>query len=149
MTVAYTWALQYWAEKVKPPVHPDYHPLVSVVELMQCVKKHITFYKWGILWSLGTQPTTTPVRGMEVNPAETQREPDSTPSLFGPPPKEDTPPVKLITLPTVGDVRQTPPGLADPPPEGMLKSFQPNPKGKHQKTFWLVRPLALLRWWFQ
>ena len=29
MTVAYTQALQYWVEQVRPPVHPDYHPLAN------------------------------------------------------------------------------------------------------------------------
>ena len=47
--VAYARALQYWAERANPPVHPDDCPLVmSFVELMQQVKGHITFYKWDV-----------------------------------------------------------------------------------------------------
>ena len=71
LTVAYTQALQYWAEKFRPPVHPDYCPLaMSVVELVQHVKEHITFYKQDVLQGLGTQPTTTAVGSMESNSAE-------------------------------------------------------------------------------
>ena len=52
LTVAYTQVLQYWMEKFRPPIHPDNHPLaMSIVELMQHVKEHITFYKWDVLWA--------------------------------------------------------------------------------------------------
>ena len=51
--MAYTQVLQYWVEKVRLPVHPDYHHLVmSVVEFMQQVRGHITFYKWDVLQNL-------------------------------------------------------------------------------------------------
>ena len=41
-----------------------------------------------------------------------------TPSIFGPLPEEETPPVTSIALPTVDNVGHTPPGLVNPPPEG-------------------------------
>ena len=62
LTVAYAQVLQYWVEKFRPPVHLDYHTLaMTVVELMQHVREHITFYKQDVLWGLGTQPTTTTI----------------------------------------------------------------------------------------
>ena len=73
LTVAYARELEYCMEKFRLPVHPDYCPLTGIVELMQCVKEHITFYKQDILWGLGTQPIMTAVGGMESNPAEAQR----------------------------------------------------------------------------
>ena len=54
LTMAYARALQYWVEKFRLPVHPDYCPLVmSIVELMQVVKEHIIFYTWDVLQGLG------------------------------------------------------------------------------------------------
>ena len=61
-----------------------------------------------------TQPTTTDVRGMESNSAVAWEAHDTTPSLFRPPPEEETPPVKPIASPTAGDVGHTLPGLANP-----------------------------------
>ena len=53
MMVAYARALQYWVEWANPPVHPDDCPLaMSVIELMQQVRGHITFYKWDVLQNL-------------------------------------------------------------------------------------------------
>ena len=53
MTVAYAQALQYWAEQVRLPVNLDFCPLVmSILELMQQVRGHITFYKWDIFQNL-------------------------------------------------------------------------------------------------
>ena len=83
LTVAYAQVLQYWMEKFRLPVHPDYHPLaMSVMELMHVVKEHVIFYKWDILQGLGRiapelktgtwQSTTTDIRGMESNSAEAQ-----------------------------------------------------------------------------
>ena len=132
--MAYAQALQYWVEKVRPQAHPDYCPLVmSIVELMQLMKGHVTFYKWDILWGLGriapetvnqdpafpqghpiTQSTTTDVRGMESNPAEALGAHDTTPSLFKHPPEEETPPVKPIASPTADDVGHTLPDPAAP-----------------------------------
>ena len=58
--MAYAQALQYWAEKFRLPAHPDFCPLaMSVMELMQSVKKHVIFYKQDMLWGLGrTAPKT-------------------------------------------------------------------------------------------
>ena len=134
-------------EKVRLPAHPDDHPLaMSIVELMQHVKRHVTFYKWDILWGLGrialetvnqdlafpkghpiTHSTITDVGGMGSNSSEAQGAHDTTPSLFKHPPEEETTPVKPITLPTVDDVGHTPPGPADLPPErdAMVLSTEP------------------------
>ena len=148
LTMAYVQVLQYWAEKFRPQAHPDYCPLVmSVMELMQCVKEHVTFYKWDILQGLQrialetvnwdpavpqghpiTQPTTTDVRGMESNSAEAWGAHDTTPLLFEHPPEEETPLVKPIALPTVNDVGHTLPGLADPPLEGDTTILSTKPK---------------------
>ena len=109
---------------------------MSVVELMQCVKGHITFYKWDILQGLGrialetvnqdpaippghpiTQPTTTDVGGMESNSAEAQGSHDTTPLLFKHPPEEETPLVKPIASPTADNAGHALPGPADTLPE--------------------------------
>ena len=129
--MAYAQVLQYWAEKFRLPALLDYHPLaISIVELMQHVKGHITFNKWDIFQNLGritleivswdtvipqgdpiTLPTTADVGDMESNSTEAQRTHDTTPSLFKHPPKEETPPIEPIALPTEVDVGNT---LLDP-----------------------------------
>ena len=50
------------------------------------------------------------------------------PHLFGPPP--ENPPVKPIASPTADDVRHTPPGFADPLPEGNARVLSTKPKTK-------------------
>ena len=51
LTVAYAWALQYWAEKLNLPEDPDFHPLArSVNKLRERVKEHVMFTKWDIIW---------------------------------------------------------------------------------------------------
>ena len=55
---------------------------------------------------------------MESNSTEAWETHGITPSLFGPPPEGETPPVEPIALPTVDDIGHTLPGLAKPPPEG-------------------------------
>ena len=90
LTVAYAWALQYWVEKTRPPALLDYCPLVmSVVELMQYVRGHVTLNRQDIFWNLGritlgtvswdtvipqgdpaTPPTTTDARDVESNSTE-------------------------------------------------------------------------------
>ena len=148
LTVAYAQVLQYWVEKVRPPALLDYCPLVmSIVELMQHVKGHITFYKWDIFLNLGritletvswdtaipqgdpiTQPTTTGVRGMESNSTEAWGAHDSTPLLFEHPPKEETPQVEPIASPTEVDDGHTPPGLADTSLERDAKVLSTEPE---------------------
>ena len=113
LTVAYTCVLQYWVEKFRPPVHPDYHPLVmSVVELMQHVKEHITFYKQDILWGLGTQPTATAMGSMESNSAEAWGH--MMPLLTAQTSTQGDPPlVKLTVMSTMVNGRHILPSLAD------------------------------------
>ena len=102
--------LQYWAEKFRLPAHPDYHPLVmSIMKLMQSVKKHVVFYKRDILWGLGriasksanwdpavvqghpiTQATVTDVRGTGSNSGRHIAH-GTTPSIFRPLHKDETP----------------------------------------------------------
>ena len=138
----------YWAEKVRPQAHPDYCPLaMNIVEFMQCVKGHVTFYKWDALQNLGgivlktvsqdpvipqghpvTPPTTTDVGGMESNSAEAQGAHDTTLLLFEHPPEEETQPVEPIALPTKVNVGHTLPGPADALQRGMPWSFQLNLK---------------------
>ena len=65
-----------------------------------------------------TQPTTTDIGGKESNSAEAWEVHGTTPSLFGPPPEEETPPVKRIVSPTADDVWQTLSGLGNPLPDG-------------------------------
>ena len=55
---------------------------------------------------------------MEPNSAESWEAHGTAPLLFGPPPEEETPPVKPIALPTVDNVGHTLPGLGNPLPEG-------------------------------
>ena len=55
LTLAYAWALQYWAEEVSPMASGDPHPLaMSVVELRQHMGRYITFSNQGILKDLGS-----------------------------------------------------------------------------------------------
>ena len=90
LTMTYAQVLQYWAEKVRLPTLPDYRPLaMSIVELMQHVRAHVTLDKWDIFWNLGnitpeavsqdtvipqgdpfTPPTTTDVGDMESRSME-------------------------------------------------------------------------------
>ena len=101
MTVAYTWALQYWAEQANPPVHLDNHPLaMSVIELMWWVRGHIIFYKSDVLQNL--EEVAPETEGM-----------DSAASL-GHPNIQPTP-IKLIPLPTMADVNHMPSGPMDAP----------------------------------
>ena len=135
LTMAYTQALQYWVEKFRASDHPDCPLAMSVVELMQSVKKHVVFYKWDLLQGLGriapetvnwdpadpkghpiTQATITDVGGMGSNSGRHIVH-GTTPSIFGPLPEEETPPVESIALPTADNVGHTPPGLANPPLE--------------------------------
>ena len=98
MMVAYTQTLQYWVEQAKSPGHLDYSPLVmSIVELMQQMRGHITFYKLDILWNLDRDaPETADIdptipQGYPIaqpTPINAQRAHDTTPSLA----KEEAPP---------------------------------------------------------
>ena len=58
LTMAYAQVLQYWMEKVRPPILNDYHPLaMSMLELKQHVVGYVTFNKWDVFPNLGS---TTP-----------------------------------------------------------------------------------------
>ena len=127
MTVADARALQYWVDQVRPQVQPDYHPLaMSILELMQLVRGHITFYKQDVIQNLEKvaleaverdlvtpQPTPVVIGGTRSSSVEAQRAHSTTPSL----PKEEAPPAKSIPSPTAATVDHTPTGLADAPPE--------------------------------
>ena len=44
LTIAYTWSLQYWAEKQSLPRSQNLHPLAeSVIKLWEAVKEYVTF----------------------------------------------------------------------------------------------------------
>ena len=135
---------------------------MSIMELMQCVKEHVTFYKQGILWGLGrvapdtvnwelvvpqghpiTQPTTTDVGSMESGSAEAQRACDTTPSLFKHPPEEETLLVKPIALSTVDDVGPTLPSLADPLPEGDATVLSTKPEMEDLPTGQATKPIEV------
>ena len=54
LTMAYAQGLQYWAERLNPPVDLDFCPLArSVLELRERVKEHIIFTKQDIIQGLG------------------------------------------------------------------------------------------------
>ena len=166
LTMAYGWALQYWVEKFRLPVHPDYHPLaMSIVELMQHVKEQVTFYKWDVLEGLGriawetvnrdpvvpqghpiTKPTTIDIRTMESGSAEAQGACDTTPSLVKHPPEEETPRVNPIALPTVDDIGPTPPGPTDPLPEGDATVLSTKPKVEVPRDLPTGQATSLWRW---
>ena len=145
LTVAYAQVLQYWAEKFRLPVHPDYYPLaMSVVELMQCVREHITFYKQDVLQDLGTQPTTRAIGSMELNSAEAWGSHDATPLLLGPPPQVETPPVKLTAPSTVDNVRHIPPSLVNPQLEGDATVLSTTPEGEAPKDLLTGQAISLI-----
>ena len=119
---------------------------MSIMELMHRMKEHVIFYKSDVLWGLEriapetvnwdlavpqrhpvTQPTTTYVRGTESNSTEAQEAHGATPS-FGPPPEEVSSPVEPFASPTADDVRHTPPGLGNTPPEGGGTVLSTKPK---------------------
>ena len=125
---------------------------MSIVELMQQVRGHITFYKWDVFWNLErvtletvgrdpaipqghliTQPTPTDIGSMGSNSAEAQGAHDTIPLLFEHPPEEETPLDEPIASPTVADVWHTPPGPADTPLERVPWSFQMSLKWKSQR----------------
>ena len=102
---------------------------MSTVELKQHVRGHITFSKWDIIWNLGgttlevvswdtvipqgdpiTLPTTADVGDKKSSSMEAQGAYNTTPSSFGYPPKEETPPAEPIASPTDVDVKHTPLG---------------------------------------
>ena len=164
--MAYAQVLQYWVEKVRLPAHPDYCPLaMSIVELMQCVKGHVTFYKWDVLQGLAriapktvnrdlmvlqghpiTQPTNTDIRGMESNSAKARGHITPLPHcsnihLSRRPHQSNILPCLLqMMLGILSLALQT---LCQ---RGMPQSFQLNLKWKSKRTCQLVKPLALLRW---
>ena len=160
MTVAYTQALQYWVEKVRLPVHPGYCPLaMSIVELMQQVRGHITFYKWDIFWNLGrvaleivgmdpvipqgcpiTQPTPTNIGGMKSNSVEAWGH------ITPPPLCPRRRPHQLNLLPHLPWLMLGILCLAlwTCHWRGMPWFFQPNLKWKSQRACQLVKPLAQL-----
>ena len=54
LSLAYAWWLQYWVEKVNPPMLSSYWPLaMSIVGLRQQVEGHFTFSKQDIFHNLG------------------------------------------------------------------------------------------------
>ena len=61
LTVTYAQGLQYWAERLNPPVDPDFCPLVrSILELRERVREHVIFSKQDIIQGLGRiDPGTT------------------------------------------------------------------------------------------
>ena len=146
--MAYARALQYWVEKFRVPALLDYCPwAMSVVELMQSMKKHIIFYKQDVLWGLGrivpetanwdpevpqghpiTQATITDIGGMGSNSGRHIAHGTNL-LIFRPPPEEETLPVESIALPTVDNVGHTPPGLVNPLLErdAMILSTVPTP----------------------
>ena len=54
LTVAYTWGLQYWVERLNLPADLDFCPLArSVLELKERVKEHVVFSKQDVIQGLG------------------------------------------------------------------------------------------------
>ena len=130
LTLAYAQALQYWAEKVSPPMPGGYHPLVmSVVQLRWREEGHFTFSKQNILCNLGgtvpearsqdmealqegaiAPPTNTTIGGVEPCPTKTQgadniilASPRCTPNNESPPAEPTTPPAE-INLPGSAEI---------------------------------------------
>ena len=64
-----------------------------------------------------TLPTTADVRDMESSSTEAQGAHNTTPSSFGCPSKDETPPAEPTTSPAKVDVKDTLPGPAETPPE--------------------------------
>ena len=94
LTVAYAQGLQYWAERLNPPVDPDFHPLVrSVLELRERVKEHVIFSKQDIIQGLGRidlgtkswwpQFTSTDLGRADSGPAGAQEMCVATSTSFG------------------------------------------------------------------
>ena len=98
LTVAYAQGLQYWVERLNPPVDPDFCPLVgSVLELKERVKEHVVFSKKDVIQGLGRidpgttsqwpQTTPTNLRSGESGYARAWEAHVTTSSSFGPIPE--------------------------------------------------------------
>ena len=60
LTIAYTWSLQYWAEKNNPPRNPDFCPLAeSIRELWQTVQEFVTISYQDIMQGLEVESPET------------------------------------------------------------------------------------------
>ena len=54
LTLAYVWALEYWAEEANPPASSKPHPLaMTVQELRQHIGRYTTFSESDIFEGLG------------------------------------------------------------------------------------------------
>ena len=133
LTVAYAQALQYPAEKVRPPILNDYHPLVmSMVELKQHVGRYVTFNKQDVLWNLGSttpefigQDMGTP-KGTSFTLPTTRNTESSSMEAWGHimplpyyadvPPRRKPHQLNPPPLPAEVDVKDTLPGTAKTPP---------------------------------
>ena len=140
LTLAYTQALQYWAEEANPPAPSEPHPLVmSVTELRWHVGKYTTFSEHDVFKDLGnaipeaedrdtgtppadstTSPTMTDIGDMWLSPMETQLADDTTspsPGYQSEAKIEDrgTPPVDSTTSPAMADTKVTQPSPVETP----------------------------------
>ena len=83
--MAYALGLQYWAERLKLPVDPDFHPFVrSVLELRERMKEHIIFTKQDVIQGLG-----------RINPGTASQWPQPTPTDLG---RADSPLSPCVTI---------------------------------------------------
>ena len=78
---------------------------------------------------------------MESNSAEAWEAHGATPSLFEPPPEEDTPPIEPIASPIVNDVGHTLSGLGNPLLEGDAIVLSTKPKMEDWLTGQDARPI--------
>ena len=155
LTVAYTQGLQYWAERLNPPVDPDFCPLVrSVLELRERVKEHIVFSKQDIIRDLGRiDPGTMSLWPQLISEVQTQallgprRHVSPLPHHFNPSLTGDTPwfpqpgfKWRTDWLGKMQALLRQPLKLPLPPCQGSNWPVQsPHPIGQKRKTsmYWL------------
>ena len=79
MTLAYVWALQYWAEEASLLAPSEPCPLVmSVVELRWCMGKYTTFSKHDVFKDLGSAIPEAKGRDIRIPQADSTTSPTMT-----------------------------------------------------------------------
>ena len=137
LTLAYAQVLQYWVEKVRPPMLGGYCPLaMSIVELRQQVEGYFTFSKQDIFHNLGgtvpearskdteapqegaiAPPTTIPIGSVEPCTTKSHGADDTILASLGCTPNDEFPPAK--PTPSLAEINL--PQSAEISPRGSTK----------------------------
>ena len=171
MTLAYAWALQYWAEEANPLAPGEPCPLaMSVRELWWCIRKYTTFSEHVVFEGLGkvipeakdgdmgtppADPTTSSVmpdiEDTQLSPIETQLVDDTISPLPGYKSEAEdedmgTPPADSTASPAKTDAKVTQSGPVETPPVDDTTVLAAKPDAEIQKdlaTAWGANPAKM------